>query len=407
MWRPICCIVPPMKRIDSDRFYADLTPFTDFASVADLDGYAPAPDDWVVLAGDIVGSGRAISQGRYKAVNMLGAAVITAVLNACRGADLPFVFGGDGGAVAVPGRLAEDGARALRRLQRHAERVFGLSLRAVAVPVRRLREEGYDVLVGRLMLNESNHLAMFAGGGLARVDEIMKRASDDPDALSPLPEEEAPDLEGLSCRWAPLAASRGRMIALMVRPLDPDPAAAYARILRRLTEILGGLAEHAPATEATMRFPWAPRGLVFEAKAAGAGLRMLRALAWSTVTFLIQKWCHWRGVEIGGYHGRRYLEELRAQTDFRKFDDCLRIVLDCAPTEVEQIRRWLDENHAAGRLVHGLHEDREAIMTCLVFSLERSEHLHFIDAAGGGFARAAEDYKRRESRISQGLGEPS
>ena len=34
-------------------------------------------------------------------------------------------------------------------------------------------------------------------------------------------------------------------------------------------------------------------------------------------------------------------------------------------------------------------------MTCLVFSLEQGEHVHFVDAAGGGFAKAAEGFKAR------------
>ena len=32
-------------------------------------------------------------------------------------------------------------------------------------------------------------------------------------------------------------------------------------------------------------------------------------------------------------------------------------------------------------------------MTCLVFSLEASDHLHFIDGADGGFALAARQLK--------------
>ena len=34
-------------------------------------------------------------------------------------------------------------------------------------------------------------------------------------------------------------------------------------------------------------------------------------------------------------------------------------------------------------------------MTCLVFDLERSEHVHFVDGAAGGFAMAAIGLKAR------------
>ncbi|MFK7944237.1 MAG: DUF3095 family protein, partial [Paracoccaceae bacterium] len=55
-------------------FYARLEPFRTFEGFAAFEAYAPVPDDWVVLAGDVVGSTKAIAEGRYKAVNMVGAA---------------------------------------------------------------------------------------------------------------------------------------------------------------------------------------------------------------------------------------------------------------------------------------------------------------------------------------------
>ena len=380
----------------TDTFYRDLEPFSEFGGFADFAAYTPLPDDWVILAGDIRGSTDAIAQGRYKAVNMLGASVITAVLNACPGDDLPFVFGGDGGAVAVPGSRAAAAAAGLSALQGRASATFDLSLRAAAVPVRRLRAEGYDVTVRRLQLNGSNHLAMFAGGGIDHVDRILKDNEDDPDALHP--SDETPDLEGLSCRWEPLAARHGQMIALMVLPTGEEPASAvYEDVLTRLREILDGeILAHAPARSDTLRFRWPPRGLSLEVRTrALQGGRRLGHWAHGLFTAAVQKWCHWRGVEIGGYHGVRYLEELKNQTDFRKFDGCLRTVLDCTPEQVGAIETWLEQQYAAGELVYGLHADNSALMTCLVFSLEKGEHIHFVDAAGGGFAKAAIGFKQR------------
>lgn len=384
----------------SETFYADLPSLTEFGGFADFDAYAPLPDDWVIMAGDIRGSTRAIEAGHYKDVNMLGAAVITAVLNACPGDDLPFVFGGDGGAVAVPGSRAESASRALARLQHDAQPAFGLSLRAAAVPVARIRRDGHDVRVRRYRLNAQNHLAMFAGGGIEHVDEILKDDSGDPDQISAAP---GPvDLGGLSCRWEPLMARHGQMIALMVLPVGPEPAAGvYGDFLEILRTVLEDrILAHAPARDDTMRFRWPPRGLALEARTrALKGGRLLRHWLHAAMTAGVQKWTHWRGSEIGGYHGVRYLEELKAQTDFRKYDGCLRTVLDCSPAQTEAIRDWLERAYRSGRLVYGLHTDTTALMTCLVFSLEDSEHVHFIDAAGGGFARAATGFKARLAEI--------
>ena len=88
---------------NSDLFYNELVPFSDFAEFVDFKAYEPVPDDWIVMIADVRGSTRAIEEGRYKDVNMVGAASITAVLNVCGEIEVPFVFGGDGGTVIVPG----------------------------------------------------------------------------------------------------------------------------------------------------------------------------------------------------------------------------------------------------------------------------------------------------------------
>jgi hypothetical protein len=48
---------------------------------------------------------------------MVGAASITAVLNICGDIEVPFVFGGDGGTVVVPGSLRDAACDALIGLQ--------------------------------------------------------------------------------------------------------------------------------------------------------------------------------------------------------------------------------------------------------------------------------------------------
>ena len=127
------------------------------------------------------------------------------------------------------------------------------------VPVSRLRAEGSDVRVRKFALSPGNNLAMFAGGGVERTDEILKSApEDDPAILRAADDAQAPDLEGLSCRWEPLAASRGTMIALMVQPIAADRAAEVLRqTLAQLSHILdGGIAGFAPASDRTLRFRW-------------------------------------------------------------------------------------------------------------------------------------------------------
>ena len=63
------------------EFLSDLPVFAEFEDVADLSRYRALPDGWVLALADVVSSGQAIADGKYKMVNMAGASVITAVLN--------------------------------------------------------------------------------------------------------------------------------------------------------------------------------------------------------------------------------------------------------------------------------------------------------------------------------------
>jgi hypothetical protein len=385
---------------NSGLFYDDLAPFHDFAEFVEFDAYEPVPDDWVVMISDVQGSTRAIENGRYKDVNMVGAASITAVLNACGGIAVPFVFGGDGGTLVVPSSLRKAAGNALIGLQAMSRATFGLSLRVGAVPVAELRVKGADVRVRKYELSVGNYLAMFAGGGLELCDSLLKSAPPgSPYLLEARSEMAAPNLEGLSCRWEPLTPRSGRMMTLMVQGTNSDPdgeSALLGAVVRDISDILGHrLQDSAPASVQSMTFRWPPRGLELEARAT-AGRQTFRGRYLAVLaSSLIQAWCEGFDRRAGPYNAPVYRDELRSNTDFRKYDGILRVVLDVSESQAESIEKYLKREHDAGRLVYGAQVADSALMTCLVFSLEQSEHVHFIDGSDGGFARAALAFKSR------------
>jgi hypothetical protein len=151
----------------------------------------------------------------------------------------------------------------------------------------------------------------------------------------------------------------------------------------------------APARSETMRFRWPPRNLWMEAKTTAGSGSALRRFAGIFLESIFQGIAERFDGKIGPYNAPTYREELRANTDFRKYDGLLRMVLDVSAEQADAIEDYLAAEHAAARLVYGTHRADAALMTCLVFSLEQSQHIHFIDGADGGFALAAQGFKKQ------------
>ncbi len=115
-----------------------------------------------MVLGDIKGSTEAARAGRYKEVNLVGAACITATLNVTGDLDLPYAFGGDGATVLIPPEVRDGVVAALRRTRRLARDGFALELRVGLVAIEELRRRGRRVLVAKHQLSPGNCLAMFA-----------------------------------------------------------------------------------------------------------------------------------------------------------------------------------------------------------------------------------------------------
>ena len=157
-----------------DTFFADVPAFSEFAGVTDMANYRSLPDDWALITGDIVNSTGAIAAGNYKTVNMSGASIISAVLNALDHQDLPFVFGGDGALVAVPASGIDKARAAVAAVRTWAHEEMGLEMRAALIPIKDIRQAGFDVRVARFRVSDYASFAMFSGGGASWADARMK-----------------------------------------------------------------------------------------------------------------------------------------------------------------------------------------------------------------------------------------
>ena len=146
-----------------------------------------------------------------------------------------------------------------------------------------------------------------------------------------------------------------------------------------------------------MHFRWPPRGLSAEIRATAGGRNRFKYAAWLYFTSFVQWLLDRFDWSAGGYSGKRYRVELRSNTDYRRFDDTLRLLIDCSEEQAGRIETALGERAARGEIEYGLHRSDSALMTCLVFSLEASQHIHFVDGSDGGFTSAATQMKAGRS----------
>jgi DUF3095 family protein len=370
----------------SDRFYGGIKVFRGFSSLMDPAMYSPLPDDWSIGIADVVESTKAIAEARYKAVNMAGASVIAAVTNALDGREFPFVFGGDGASFAVaPGDL--DVARAaLAATAIWVEESLNLVLRVALVPVRAIRAQGFDVRVARFGPSANLSYAMFSGGGLGWAEAAMKRGEFAVEKAHPGTQ---PDLSGLSCRFEEIPSARGLILSVLVVPAQgADP-----RAFRKVIEDVVALAERTP--DAGRPVPaegpplkWPPPGVDYEARAARGGSLLKRrgvVLAVALWAYVVMRF----GITVGNFVPKRYLQQVVENSDFRKYDDGLRMILDCTPELADALTRRLAAAAANGVVRYGLHRQDAAMMTCFTPSVMRADHVHFIDGARGGYASAA------------------
>jgi hypothetical protein len=264
-------------------------------------------------------------------------------------------------------------------------------MRVALVPLETIRAAGLDVRVARFAPSADVSYAMFTGGGLAWAEQRMK---DGAFAIPPAAPGTRPDLTGLSCRFAEIPAERGVIVSLIVLPKPGAAAAAFSDLVGRILKLAEGVEVGRPVPAAGPALQWPPAGLAIEASALPLS-RTSRAAARLVVgaRTLAAHLMFKTGVRLGGFDPARYRRQLVENSDFRKFDDGLRMTLDCTPALASQFEALLASAESGGIARCGMHRQGAALMTCFVPSPTRSDHVHFIDGAMGGYAAAARAVK--------------
>jgi len=358
-----------------------------------------------VLISDIKGSTTAIEEGLYKEVNSLGAASIVAILNAVAPLKVPYVFGGDGATVCIPPSSKTTAASALVAAKQMAKNNFGLDLRIGMIAMNDIEAAGHQILVGKYQPSAHFQQAMFQGDGLSHAESLIKDpGTDNPFIISEEQVEANGNFEGFECRWNEIPSPHEETVAILVQALEEEISAKeiiYNEVSQKILELYGDEREHHPLRMENLSIANSVKKLSNEVKVRVASLNLWNHCRYTLkLEFLsfLGRFLMFKKIKTENTDWGHYKQTLIANTDYRKFDEVLRMIISGNLKHRQQLTAYLDQLRDERKIVFGIHASAKALMTCLVFDYE-NDHVHFLDVADGGYALAAKEMKQQLSEL--------
>jgi len=390
--------------INNENFYVNLAELQDFNGIAEINNYVKMPDDWYVAITDVIGSTKAIENGRYKEVNTIGASSIIAILNLDRSRLLPFVFGGDGAVICIPPSLFKRTRKALLGIKKMAAEGFGIEIRTGLIEIKDIHASGNLVLTAKYKVSKDYTQAVFTGGGIPYAESLIKENGEY--NLDSKDDEPEADFDGLQCRWENVPASRGEMVSIIVQAFD-SPAElngyVYREVLDKIKDIYGEDKICRPINTNDLKLSLDNKILHGEIKVKYFNRGVLNKFLFNIyqrLSSVVGELLFRSGIYIGNVHWGGYKDEVVANTDYKKFDDQLRFVLNGNIEQRKKLKEFLEKLYMNGKLVYGIHHSPQALITCLIFDYN-GQHIHFIDSDNGGYALAAKEMKARIKKLKQ------
>ena len=276
---------------------------------------------------------------------------------------------------------------------------FDLSLRVGLVKVSSLLDSGLRVRLAKIRMSPNVTQPTFSGRGWEEAERMVK----DPQASGVLrvQEDEGPcegSFEGFECRWQGVPSFQDHKLALLVAAVSEDAdanLASYRKLSDKIAQIYGDISSYHPLRAEHMRLSFNPRQLGHEWRVRSSRLGLwgrIKYFARMMLLNLAGAYLFARKMDTKAVRWSHYTDEMVENTDFRKFDGMLRMVMDGSEAQYRDLREYLEGQHREGRLVYGMHRSREALLTCIVFSYN-GNHVHFVDGSDGGYAIAARGLK--------------
>lgn len=359
---------------------SDLSPYTNLASLSSITEltenptYIECPDNWFLVISDIAGSTKAVKNGKYRDVNLCGAAIIALLTEKLQTRNFPFVFGGDGSTILLPPSLYEACKEDFTHLIYKVEKDFGLNLRIGALRYSDIKAKGHQILISKLKLSNGNSLAQFTGSGVSYGEKLIKQ-----DSTYLLNKSENLNfnlLNKLSCRFAPLKSTNGKILTFIVSPLVDVADPEFTKLVNSLKPFLAENKYRPISTD--IKLDPLYKLLLKQYKVTGTNVKQLffAAFAWLCGVLNVKAIV-------------KYFEEVPQNSDYQKFDGLLRAVIDCSENEINYILETLTDYQNKKIILFGHQISENAVTTCIIDNINDNNHIHFIDGDGGGYTLAA------------------
>jgi hypothetical protein len=337
----------------------------------------------------------------------MGAASIASVINAVGSRNFPFVFGGDGATMLIPGVHLEKVTATLKVTQAIAIKNYDINLRIGAVPVKLLNQNSAEVLCAKHEVTTNNYLAVLKGSGLTLAEKWIKKGGPNGEDFSLAVSDSVFDLKasdkahsGLSCRWQPQNSKNGVIAALVVVASESvaDKAELFKNVLSKITANVGQISDASLSPvqadrmqAANLRAASTKEANLSGKKGTGYLIRWVSVYIQIIIAIVLVK----TNAKLGSWSAEGYKDEISRNTDHQKFDESLKMILDCSKEQAAQIRTSLEQLEKQGLITFGMHLSSQAIMTCYVDSPFDNQHVHFVDGADGGYTLAASEIKAK------------
>lgn len=374
-------------------FYKKIQSFQKIQSVFEDENYTELPIDWHIIVTDVRNSTIAVTEGKYKEVNMAGVLSIISVKNALNDESIPFVFGGDGATLAIPFASVKKALDALSICQQRVLQEFGLQLKFGSIQYGSLQANGFKIEVAKLELSPGNEIAMLRGSGLIKAEQQIKSTINE-QVVKPLTSTPA-DFDGLECRWNPISSKKGMFLSVIIQPIDSNNSMVLSSITQKIFSIV--------KDQVSMDFDqlprtWPPTHLMQELliKHGRNPITFIKYGLICAFTFFFSILL--KLVKRESKNGAsQYLHQLIANTDHFKVEGSIKFVIDTTTKEREQIIEVLNQFQNEKKIYFGFNESSFAVITCFVRSL--TNHIHFIDGGNGGYTKASVMLKSQKANI--------